>query len=148
MRGLPIDADMEFTGNLFTLLNPMRLLGGLVTLGLFLTHGAFFLALKTTGQIRADARAHGAPRLGLVTAVLAVVLLAVLGAAARQRLVVAHHASSPRSRSSARSRRQPRGREGWAFIGTAVTIAMAVATYFLLLFPERHADHAQRGLRR
>ena len=28
-----------------------------------------------------------------------------------------------------------RGREGWAFIGTFVTIAMAVATYFLLLFP-------------
>jgi cytochrome d ubiquinol oxidase subunit II len=27
------------------------------------------------------------------------------------------------------------GREGWAFIGTAVTIAMAVATYFLVLFP-------------
>ena len=27
------------------------------------------------------------------------------------------------------------GREGWAFIGTAVTIAMAVATYFLMLFP-------------
>lgn len=28
-----------------------------------------------------------------------------------------------------------RGREGWAFTGTFVTIAMAVATYFLLLFP-------------
>jgi cytochrome d ubiquinol oxidase subunit II len=27
------------------------------------------------------------------------------------------------------------GREGWAFIGTAVTIAMAVATYFIVLFP-------------
>jgi cytochrome d ubiquinol oxidase subunit II len=27
------------------------------------------------------------------------------------------------------------GREGWAFVGTFVTIAMAVATYFLLLFP-------------
>ena len=29
-----------------------------------------------------------------------------------------------------------RGREGWAFVGTFVTIAMAVATYFLLLFPD------------
>ena len=26
-------------------------------------------------------------------------------------------------------------REGWAFLGTAVTFAMAVATYFLVLFP-------------
>src|SRR6476469_4300313 len=56
VRGLPIDADMEFRGNLFTLLNPVSLLGGLVTLGLFLTHGALFTALKTTGQIREDAR--------------------------------------------------------------------------------------------
>ena len=29
-----------------------------------------------------------------------------------------------------------RGREGWAFSGTFVTIALAVATYFLLLFPD------------
>ena len=29
-----------------------------------------------------------------------------------------------------------RGREGWAFVGTFVTIALAVATYFLLLFPD------------
>ena len=28
-----------------------------------------------------------------------------------------------------------RGREGWAFTGTAVTIAMAVVTYFLTLYP-------------
>ena len=34
-----------------------------------------------------------------------------------------------------RSRRQPGPDEGWAFIGTAVTIAMAVATYFIVLFP-------------
>ena len=29
-----------------------------------------------------------------------------------------------------------RGREGWAFVGTSVTIALAVATYFLPLFPD------------
>jgi cytochrome d ubiquinol oxidase subunit II len=44
VRGVPLDADSEFVGNLFTLLNPMSLLGGLVVLGLSLTHGAFFLA--------------------------------------------------------------------------------------------------------
>ena len=29
-----------------------------------------------------------------------------------------------------------KGREGWAFIGTAVTAATAVATYFLALYPD------------
>lgn len=133
VRGLPIDADMEFRGNLFTLLNPVSLLGGLVTLGLFLTHGALFTALKTTGQIREDARGV-ATRVGVATAVLAVALLAVLGAqhgnfgswlttvVAALALVGALVANL-------------RGREGWAFTGTFVSIAMAVATYFLLLFP-------------
>lgn len=133
VRGLPIDADMEFRGSLFTLLNPVCLLGGLVTLGLFLTHGALFTALKTTGQIREDARGV-ATRVGVATAVLAVALLAVLGAqhgnfgswltavVAALALVGALVANL-------------RGREGWAFTGTFVTIAMAVATYFLLLFP-------------
>ncbi len=134
VRGLPIDADLEFTGNLFTLLNPLSLLGGLVVLGLSLTHGAFFLALKTAGEIRRDARALGTT-LGLGTAVLAVVLLLWLGsqrasngswvttviaAVALLAAIYANHL----------------GREGWAFIGTAVTMASAVATYFLMLYPD------------
>src|SRR6476620_10265038 len=79
VRDLPIDAHKEFTGSLFTLLNPGSLLGGLVTVGLFLTHGALFTALKTTGPIRGGARAV-ATRTGVVTAVLAVALLVILGA--------------------------------------------------------------------
>ena len=59
VRGLPINRDMEYVGNFFTLLNPMSLLGGLVILGLSLTHGAFFLALKTKGDIQRDAQALG-----------------------------------------------------------------------------------------
>jgi len=133
VRGLPIDADMEFTGNLLTLLNPISLLGGLVTLGLFLTHGALFTALKTTGQIREDARGL-ATKIGAFTAVVAVALLATLGAQhgnAWSWLTTLVAAGSLVAALGANLR----GREGWAFIGTFVTIAMAVATYFLLLFP-------------
>jgi cytochrome d ubiquinol oxidase subunit II len=134
VRGLPIDGDREFTGSLLTLLGPVPLLGGLVTVGLFLTHGALFTALKTLGPIREDAR-RVATLTGGVTAVLAVALLAILGAdrgnagswattvVAALALVAALAANH-------------RGREGWAFTGTFVTIAMAVATYFLLLFPD------------
>ena len=133
VRGLPINRDMEFVGNLWTLLNPMSLLGGLVILGLSLTHGAFFLALKTTGDIRRDARALGTT-LGIGTAVLAVTLLLWLNLAqgtlwtwvttvvAAVALLAAIYANL-------------KGREGWAFVGTAVTMASAVATYFLALYP-------------
>jgi cytochrome d ubiquinol oxidase subunit II len=65
VRGVPIDAQMEYVGGFWNLLNPVALLGGLVTLTLFLTHGALFIALKTDGRLRHDARALGV-RLGLV----------------------------------------------------------------------------------
>ena len=133
VNGLPIDADKEFTGDLLTLLNPLSLLGGLVTVGLFLTHGALFTALKTTGPIREDARAV-ATRVGVVTAALAVVLLGILGfrsgnAGSWATTMVAAVALVAALVANLRAR------EGWAFVGTFVAIAMAVATYFLLLFP-------------
>ncbi len=57
VRGVPLDADHQFIGNFFTLLNPFALLGGAVTLFLFLSHGSIFLALKTDGVVRERAEA-------------------------------------------------------------------------------------------
>lgn len=51
VRGVPIDETGTYTGGFFNLLNPFALLGGLVTLGIFLSHGAIFLALKTKGDV-------------------------------------------------------------------------------------------------
>ena len=56
VRGIPLDAAGNFTGNLFTLLSPYALLGGLATLTLFAAQGARFLELKTTGSLRARAQ--------------------------------------------------------------------------------------------
>jgi len=134
VHGVPIDADKEFTGTLFTLLNPFGLLGGLVTLTLFLTHGAMFVALKTTGEIRLRARELSV-RLGAVAAVVAVVFLvwaqidtgslgsAVLFVLAAAALVAGTNLAHL-------------GREGWAFVGTFATIALAVAGLFVALFPD------------
>jgi len=134
VRGVPIDADKEFTGNLLTLLNPFALLGGVVTLLLFLTHGAMFLALKTDGDLRHRA-GHLSVRVGVAAAVAAVVFLvwtqviagdvasAVLFVVAALALVGALVAALRR-------------REGWAFTGTFVTIAVAVAGLFVALFPD------------
>jgi cytochrome bd ubiquinol oxidase subunit II len=138
VRGVPIDADKEFVGTFLDLLNPYALLGGVVTLLLFVTHGAVFVSLKTLGDVRLRARAL-AWRTGLLAAVAAVVflvwtyslrsdaphagwyvLLAVAAAAALVGGIAAVRA----------------GREGWAFVGTAVAIAAAVAALFVSLFPE------------
>lgn len=56
VRGVPIDATMNFTGNLLTLLNPYALLGGLLSTSVFVLHGALFLSLRTEGGIQERAR--------------------------------------------------------------------------------------------
>jgi cytochrome bd ubiquinol oxidase subunit II len=74
VQGVPLNKNHVFTGNLFTLLNPYGLLGGLVTLTLFFTHGLVFITLKTDGEIKMRARVL-ATRVGALTTVLASVFL-------------------------------------------------------------------------
>jgi cytochrome d ubiquinol oxidase subunit II len=134
VRGVPIDAGGDFTGTLFTLLNPFGLLGGITTATLFLLHGANFLSLKTLGDVRT--RAH---RVAEIAGPVAVVgggtfliwnqlargkgwtWIPVLAAAAA--LVVGIVA-------------ERRNREGIAFSATGVAIAMAVVALFGSLYPD------------
>ncbi len=134
LRGVPIDSSMEYVGGFFNLLNPYALLGGVMTLLLFVTHGAMFISLKTDGDLRHRARTV-AVTVGLGAAVVAVAFLGwtqqmtgdvasaflFIGAAAC--LLAGIFAIS-------------RGREGWGFIGTFVTIALGVAGLFVALFPD------------
>lgn len=140
VRGLPLELPegappgaAEFTGTLFTLLNPMSLLGGLVFVALSITHGAFFVALKTEGGIRAEARQVGT-KAGLVTAVLAVLLLAWLGFTQGTLLswsttVIAAVALLAALWFNLQDK------EGAAFTGTFLTWTFATITYFIMLFP-------------
>ncbi len=68
LHGLPIDSKHEFTGNFFSLLTGYGLMTGVTLLVLSLLHGATFLALRTTGEIRD--RAHAAARSIGVVAIL------------------------------------------------------------------------------
>lgn len=134
LRGVPIDADHEYVGGFFNLLNPYALLGGATTTLLFLTHGAMFVSLKTDGEIRHQARGLAA-RLGIVAAAVTVAFLlwtqldtgnlgsALLFAAAALALVAGLVAIGA-------------AREGWGFLGTFVAIALGVAGLFVALFPD------------
>ncbi|WP_298040958.1 cytochrome d ubiquinol oxidase subunit II [uncultured Microbacterium sp.] len=133
VQGVPLDENHIFQGTLLTLLNPYGLLGGLTTLLLFFTHGVTFIALKTDGKLRADARTLGL-RAGLITLVVAAAFLIwtviaffspvvlALAALAAVSLVLSIIANA-------------RGREGWAFTLGAVTTLFAVVTLFAALFP-------------
>jgi cytochrome bd ubiquinol oxidase subunit II len=134
VRGVPIDADGNFTGTLLTLLNPYGLLGGLTTLALFVTYGAVYIALKTVDPVRGQARLL-AGRVGVVAAALAVAfllwttlsyggvwsgLLSGLTAAAFVAALVANRRES----------------DGWAFALTGGSVVLAVASLFVALYPD------------
>ena len=134
-RGVPIDADKEFTGNLLHAAQPLRPARRAGHADAVPTHGAMFVALKTDGDIRHRAR-DLAVTVGAVAAVLAVVFLVWTQVEDRHRRLRGRCSSSPRSRWSAASLVARAGREGWAFVGTFVTIALAVAGLFVALFPD------------
>ncbi len=52
VMGLPIGDDMNFIGSLGLLLNPFAILGGLASLVMFTLHGAIFLSLRTTDELK------------------------------------------------------------------------------------------------
>ncbi|NOZ84959.1 MAG: cytochrome d ubiquinol oxidase subunit II [Deltaproteobacteria bacterium] len=55
LRGLPLDASMNFTGNFFTLLNPYALLIGVLGFSMIVTHGAVWIMLKAGGDLAVKA---------------------------------------------------------------------------------------------
>jgi cytochrome bd ubiquinol oxidase subunit II len=134
VRGVKLSAQHQYVGSFFDLLNPYALLGGVVTLGLFTLHGAIFLALKTTGPVRAHAR-QVAGQVGAVTIVAGALFLlwtqfahgdagsAVTAVICALALVGAWLANRA-------------GREGWAFVAMVVTIVGVTATLFQALYPD------------
>jgi cytochrome d ubiquinol oxidase subunit II len=133
VRGVPLDAAHNYTGDFFTLLNPYALLGGLTTLALFGLHGAVFLALRTTGEVR-EAALGLARKIGPAAVPVAGGFLVwtqvahgdgwTLGPAVLAALALVAGGWLANA-----------GREGWAFVCTAATIKLAVITLFVALYP-------------
>ena len=134
VRGVELDADHVFVGGFFSLLSPFALLGGLVTLGLFLTPRAVFLSLKTDGEIRERARGL-AFRLSIASGAVAAVWaiwaqLAYSTAWTWAAVVVAALALVQVTVQVAR------GKEGRAFAASVVAILAAVVLIFGSMFPD------------
>ncbi len=137
-RGLPIDANQTFTGDLFTLLNPYGLLGGISTIAGFLLYGATFLNLKLVGGMADRARELARKLWPLVVVILIVLLVAtyfytdllerlgvnpgVVPIASIVALLTVGYFLNRRM-------------DGWAFAMTGAHIALTMATCFMIMFP-------------
>jgi cytochrome d ubiquinol oxidase subunit II len=139
VRGVPLSTDHEYTGNFFTLLNPYSLLGGLVTLSLFALHGAVFLTLRTTGELRARAR-HLAMQIGPVAVAAAVAFLAWTAVDQKDGWGIAISVLAGAALAASLGLTAA-DFDGWAFVATGATIVLATVSLFVTLYPDVMPAH-------
>jgi len=137
-RGLPIDSEMNYVGGFSNLLNHYALLSGVTTVVIFILHGAIFLSMKTESPLNEYAL-QAARRIWIPAAILDVLLLVstYLSTDILARLGV-NPGVIPLTGVAALffvGYFLRRKRNGVAFAATIVTIAAAIATLFMLMYP-------------
>lgn len=136
LRGVPINEKMNYVGSFFDLLSPYTLVGGVAFVLVFLFHGALYLTLKADFDIAARAR-KAALKIGLLTAVFCLALVGLTYAAtdlfksaaaglalwgAVVSFVISYGLAF-------------KGKLGWAFVFSFLTIVATTVAFFLGLFP-------------
>ncbi len=137
LTGVPIDANMEFVGNLFTLITPFTFLGGIVFVLVFAFHGCLFLSLKS-GEATLNARVKTySVKIG-VTMLVATVAWVVNGALVTGLLnsVIAVAATVIAALCLiAAVAMQWNGRSGVAFVASCIAILAVTVMVFATMFP-------------
>jgi len=138
MRGVAIEADFNYYGGLFPLLNLYSLFGGLVFVSLFIIHGASFLGIKLDGEIKQKAKDMGG-KVWIAAVVLAVTFLIwtylatdILNNPGYDGLIPAILAAVSLL---AYGWFLQKGKEGWTFVFGALVIVLATVMVFSGLFP-------------
>lgn len=138
VRGIPIDAEMQYTGGFFNLLNPYALLGGVAAIVLFILHGAMFLNLKTSGEVQQRARALANKLWIPVVVVIAVLLVAtyfatdIINQRGALAFIIPLIGIGALLAAGFFLRKQSDGR---AFAMTCITIAFVLITFFTAMYP-------------
>jgi len=135
LNGVPINSSQEFTGDLGSLFRPYPVFTGITLVLICVLHGATFLGLKTTGQVRERAVRLArliSPAVFLVvvafafwthaTATSSVLLNPVEFLAVLAALAAVWFAYDRRA--------------GWAFASTTVTMAASILAIFVDLYPD------------
>lgn len=138
MKGVPIDAKMNYVGTFWNLLSPYSIIGGLSVVLIFIVHGALFITLKTKDTLHDRANKTALRVGGLAT--LLTFLFVVLSYF--QTDIFQNKGIDPGAipilaglalfmvRYSIQKKHT-----GWAFTLTTVTIALSTLTIFVGLFP-------------
>ena len=122
------------TGGFFSLITPFTVLGGIVTVSLFLSHGAIVLTLKTSGDLRKRARAFAKKSILFSTSATAAWALWAQFAHTNNAISIVPLALCALSLVAAAAFVY-KEREGAAFMAHFAAIALAVVFIWFTIFP-------------
>jgi cytochrome d ubiquinol oxidase subunit II len=134
VHGVPIGAGGTFTGSLGSLFTGYAVFAGLTLTALCVLHGATFLALKTTGEVRERA-ARLAGRAGRPAALAVTAFAAWTHASSGKGVLLNPVELAAVVAALAAAWLAAERREGWAFAATTVTMAASVLLIFTDLYP-------------
>lgn len=134
LHGLPIDRNQEYTGTFWDLLTPYGIFVGLTLVALCLLHGSTFLALKTTGDVRARA-VRLARQVAPVTGIAVLVFVIWTHVTAQEGFLPNLVEVAAVLAVFAAAWLAGAGRDGWAFTATTFAMATSVLSVFVALYP-------------
>ncbi len=139
--GMPLNEHREFTGHWLSFFHPFALLVALTTMALFSMHGAIFLALKTEGRLFT--------KITLLAQRFTVFFIVFFGITTLYTLLYIPHLSD-RIRAHPSffflplsmllvvaniPRQLTKGQYGWAFVSSALTVALLLITVAVEIYP-------------
>jgi len=134
LHGLPVNSRQEYTGSFWTLLQPYGIYAGVTFAAICVTHGATFIALKTTDPVRSRA-VHVARASVPVTALLLLGFALWTHAIAGKGLLINPVEIIAVLAIIASAWLVYEDNEGWAFAATTLAMATAVLSIFSELYP-------------
>jgi cytochrome d ubiquinol oxidase subunit II len=141
VHGVPLATGGRYFGGLLGLLHPIAIVGGLVSLAVFVAHGSLFLSLKTTGELAERAR-RVAFRASGAAVVLLTILTAWIGTSNRPAVNGALAGTIPLVLALvalvgllAATILAVRNRPGLAFAATGAAIVVIMGAVFARMFP-------------
>ena len=139
LHGVPVASDQTFAGDVGDLFSVYSIVAGIALCLLFALHGAVFLTLRTLGDLRQRAARVAwrlAPLAAVVGAGFLVWTLVVAGDVNDKDLFPGVLPVAVAAVAAVAAVLLVRaGNERWAFVATATTIAAAVVTLFVSLYP-------------
>ncbi|NGX62295.1 MAG: Cytochrome bd-I ubiquinol oxidase subunit 2 [Chlamydiae bacterium] len=143
VQGIPLNADHNYVGDAFlTFLKPYPILVGILTLSLFMMHGAIYLIMKTEGELQEKVKSWLTPTMIFfiityaTTTMVTLIYQSHMVDRLRERPYLFLVALANMLLIANIPREVHRKNYGWAFISSCCNIAFLLVLFALGIFPE------------